>query len=102
MGEKDMQQAKQKKPIQLLRERHGGVSEELKMKTRTQTSIIKKIKESIENASKTVPEIEQITNIPSHEVLWYLMAMKKYGIVIEGDEQEGYYQYTLKVEEKKK
>jgi predicted transcriptional regulator len=102
MGEKNMQQAKQKKPIQLLRERYGGVSEELKMKTRTQTSIIKKIKESIENVSKTIPEIAQITNIPSHEVLWYLMAMKKYGIVIEGDEQEGYYQYTLKVEEKKK
>jgi predicted transcriptional regulator len=102
MGEKNRQQAKQKKPIQLLRERYGGVSEELKMKTRTQTSIIKKIKESIENVSKTIPEIAQITNIPSHEVLWYLMAMKKYGIVIEGDEQEGYYQYTLKVEEKKK
>ena len=102
MGEKNIQQITKKKPIQILRERYGGVSEELKMKTRTQTSIIKKIKESIENTSKTVPEIAQITKIPSHEVLWYLMALKKYGIVIESDEQEGYYRYTLKVEEKKK
>jgi predicted transcriptional regulator len=102
MSEKNLQQLKQKKPIQKLRARYGGVSEELKMKTRTQTSIMKKIKESIENASKTVPEIAQITKIPSHEVLWYLMALKKYGMVIEGDEQEGYYQYTLKEEEKKK
>ena len=94
-----MQQAKQKKPIQILRERHGGVSEELKMKTRTQTSIIKKIKESIENASKTVPEIAQITTIPSHEVFWYLMALKKYGEVIEGEERDGYYEYKLKGEE---
>jgi len=99
MIKQDRKENKEKKPIQLMRERYGGVSEELKMKTRTQTSIIKNIKESIENASKTVPEIAQITNIPSHEVLWYLMALKKYGMIIEGDEQEGYYQYKLKEEE---
>ena len=101
MDEKNIQQNKQKKPIQILRERYGGVSEKLKKKTRIQSGILKNIKESIKNASKTVPEIAQITNIPSHEVLWYLMALKKYGMVIEGDERDGYYEYTLKEEGQK-
>lgn len=98
MGEKNIQQNKQKKPIQILRERYGGVSEELKIKTRAQTKILKNLKGSIENAYRTVPEISKLTNIPSHEVLWHLMALKKYGIVIEGEEQDGYYEYTLKEE----
>ena len=102
MSEKNTQQIKQKKPIQILRERYGGISDELKMKTRAQNHILKNIKESIKDVHRTIPEISQITNIASHEVLWYIMAMKKYGIVIEGEEQDGYYQYTLKSEEIKK
>ena len=102
MSQNSTIQNRQKKPIQLLRERYGGISEELKMKTRSQTNILKNLKESIKNAYRTVPEISQETGIPSHEVLWHLMAMKKYGIVIEGDERDGYYEYTLKEEEKKK
>jgi len=102
MNEKNTKQSKEKKPIQLLRERSGGVSEELKIKTRAQTKIFKNLKESIKNTYKTVPEISQLTDIPSHEVLWNLMAMKKYGMVIEGDERDGYYEYTLKEEGDKK
>jgi len=100
MSEKNTKQDRQKKPIQILRERYGGVSEELKIKTRAQNNIFKNLKESIKNEYKTVPEISQLTGIPSPEVLWHLMAMKKYGIVIEGEERDGYYQYTLKKEEK--
>ena len=102
MSEKNIQQSKQKKSIQILRERYGGVSEELKIKTRTQTSIVRNLKGSIKNAYRTIPEISQLTNIPSHEVLWHLMAMKKYGVVIEGEERDGYYEYTLKEEGQKR
>jgi hypothetical protein len=98
MGEKNIQLNKQKKPIQILRERCGGVSEELKTLTRVQTSIIKNLRISIKNVYRTVPEISKLTDIPSHEVLWYLMAMKKYGMIIEGEERDGYYEYTLKEE----
>lgn len=102
MIEKNAKKNSQKKPIQILRDRFGGVSEELKIKTRTQTKIFKNLKESIVNAYKTVPEISESTGIPSNEVLWHLMAMKKYGLVIEGEERDGYYEYTLKEEEKKR
>jgi predicted transcriptional regulator len=102
MSEKNTKQDRQKKPIQILRERYGGVSEELKKLTRAQTRILKDVKESIKNTYRTIPEISKLTGLPSHEVLWHLMAMKKYGMVIEGEERDGYYQYALKEEEKKK
>jgi predicted transcriptional regulator len=96
MAENNTGQKRQQKPIQILRERYGGVSEKLKMKTRSQQKIFKNINESIKNVYRTVPEISKLTGIPSHEVLWHLMAMKKYGMIIEGDERDGYYEYTLK------
>jgi predicted transcriptional regulator len=99
MGEKTIEQTKQKKTIQILRERYGGISEELKIKTRVQNNILKNIKESITNTYRTVPEVSQLTKIPSHEVFWYLMALKKYGMVNEGEERDGYYEYILKKEE---
>ena len=83
MNEKNTKQNKQKKPIQILRERYGGVSEELKLKTRAQTKVLNKLKESIKNSYRTIPEIAEFTAIPAYEVLWNLMAMKKYGLIIE-------------------
>jgi hypothetical protein len=102
MNEKNTKQDRQKKPIQILRERYGGISEELKNLTREQTKILRKISETIKNNYKTIPEISRTTGLPSHKTLWYIMAMKKYSMIIEGDERDGYYQYTLKEEEKNK
>ena len=102
MHKKNTKENKQKKPIQIFRERSGGVSEKLKKITREQAKNLKKISEIIKNNYKTIPEISQLTGIPSHEVLWYTMAMKKYGKIIEGEEQNGYFKYTLKQEEKNK
>ena len=32
---------------------------------------------------RTVPEVAQVTGLPTEKVLWFLAAMKKYGIVVE-------------------
>ena len=37
----------------------------------------------IEEDPKTVPEVAEIIGIPTHQVLWYLTAMKKYDVVVE-------------------
>jgi hypothetical protein len=100
MNEKITKEAGQKKPIQIMRERYGGISEELKKFTREQTKNFKMISETLKNNYKTIPEISQSTGLPSHKILWYVMAMKKYSMVIEGDERDGYYQYILKEEGK--
>jgi hypothetical protein len=48
----------------------------------------------LERASATVPQIAAATGIPSHEVLWFIAAMKKYGTVVEDGEEGNYYRYA--------
>ncbi len=87
---------KPKKPIQVLRERCGGVSKELAALRREQSKIRKKLTQSLKEGPKTVPELAKAIDIPSHETFWYLMGLKKYGQVVEKEERDGYYEYALK------
>ncbi|HTY24359.1 MAG TPA: hypothetical protein VMC85_14585 [Desulfomonilaceae bacterium] len=57
--------------------------------------IRKKLTETLSLAPKTVPEIAQETGIFSHQVLWHLTSMKKYGKVAEGEQSGDYFQYVL-------
>jgi predicted Rossmann fold nucleotide-binding protein DprA/Smf involved in DNA uptake len=99
MSENDNKKGKDKKPIQILRERRGGVPKLLVERNREQTRIRKKLAEALRDGPRTVPEIAKATDIPTHEAFWYLIGMKKYGKVIEGRERDGYYEYALKGEE---
>ena len=93
---------KEKKPIQVLRERRGGVPKALAERNREQARILKQLTAVLENGSKTPPELAEAVGMPIHEVFWYLMGMRKYGEVVEGQEQDGYYEYALKKKEVKK
>ncbi len=90
---------KEKKPIQILRERRGGVRKELIALNREQTKIRKQLLELLKDGPKTVPEISNQTGIPAHKALWYIVGLKKYGEIAEGDERDGYYEYALREEE---
>lgn len=96
MNKNNIKKEKQKKPIQILRERIGGVPKALTNKHREQRKIRKDILETLKEGSKTVPEIANQTGLQSHLVLWYITGMKKYGQIIEAEECEGYYKYALK------
>jgi predicted transcriptional regulator len=50
---------------------------------------------------KTIPEIAGALGCPSHEVVFWVMGMRKYGFVAEIKEvtDEGYYQYQAVVKE---
>jgi hypothetical protein len=41
-------------------------------------------------------EISSLTKIPSHKVLWYIMAMKRFGKVAEAGQAGDYFRYGLK------
>jgi len=57
-----------------------------------QKQIIKAIRAQLQQP-KTVPEIAEATGIPSHKVLWYVSALKKYGEVKEAEKDGGYFRY---------
>jgi hypothetical protein len=60
-----------------------------------------KVLAALRGGPKTVPEIAEIVGSPVHEVMYWVMAARKYGYVQESKEptEENYYQYML-VEEK--
>ncbi len=86
---------KPKKPIQILRERRGGVPRELVERNRRQSVTRKRITEALQTEPRTVPELAREIDQPSHEVLWYVMGMKKYGKVVEAEQVDGYFKYHL-------
>jgi hypothetical protein len=97
-----MEKPREMKPIQILRERRGGVPKESTERSRRQAQIHKLLTTALKDGPKTVPEIARITELPTHEVLWHVMGWKKYGRIVEGEERDGYYEYALKPEEERK
>ena len=92
------QDKKKKSPVHILRDRRGGVPQALLELTRRQAAIRKQLTRALQDGPRTVPEIAAASGFPAHEVFWHLMAMKKYGEIVEGEERDGYFEYALKAE----
>ena len=75
-----------------LRKKHKDTIERAKELLKGQ-SVAKEICQVIENDSKTVPAIAEVTGKPTHQVLWHVTAMKKYGVVAEDGMSGGYILY---------
>jgi predicted transcriptional regulator len=56
---------------------------------------------AMRDAPKTVPEIAAAIDMPAKDVLWHLMAMKKYDLIAEAGMCGEYYLYQM-VEEQKR
>lgn len=60
-----------------------------------QKAFRKPLVEGMKGGPKTIPEIAAACGLPSEEVLWHVMAMKKYDLVREVGRDGDYYQYQL-------
>ena len=69
--------------LKRLREQHAESVTRTQALYKEQHAIQQKICGFIRDTPKTVPEVAAAIDLPSHEVLWHLTAMKKYGIVVE-------------------
>jgi predicted transcriptional regulator len=78
------------------RDRMGGLTDEKKAEGKTQRETLRAIQGALQGGPRTVPEIAQATGLPSPTVMWYVMAMKRYGQVAEGAQAGDYMQYALK------
>jgi predicted transcriptional regulator len=81
--------------LKKLRQERQVFIDQAKDLIKTQSALFKKIREQIKDKGKTVPEIAKNTGIPSSQVLWAVAAMKKYGLVAEGDKAGDYFTYQL-------
>ncbi|HOC42142.1 MAG TPA: hypothetical protein PKJ99_03905 [Thermoanaerobaculales bacterium] len=85
-----------KRPIEILRDRLGGVSKELQASVKEQGRIRKLLRGALAGGPRTVPELGAECELPTTTVLWHLMAMRRYGQVVEAGEAGDYVRYALK------
>jgi len=85
-----------------LRKRHETSVLKAQELLKNQQTARKKLRKALEAGPMTVPTIASATGIPSHEVLWHIAAMKKYGMVEEAgmDEANEYYMYRASKDSK--
>jgi predicted transcriptional regulator len=86
--------------LKVFRERMGGLTEEKKAYGKEQRETRKALQSALKAGPRTVPELARETNLPSHKVMWYLMAMKRYGELVEAGEAGDYVKYALKESER--
>ena len=85
--------------LKRLREENAETVARTQALLKEQKKVRQVICQSIRDKSMTVPEIAEAVDMPTHEVLWYLTAYKKYDIVVE-DGMCGDYVLYKRAEEK--
>lgn len=83
------------KLLKKLRELHAETVGHTQEALRAQKHIQKEISQAISGQPSTVPEVAEATGLPSHEVLWWLASLRKYGVVAEDGMRADYPVYRL-------
>jgi predicted transcriptional regulator len=81
--------------LKALRETHRDTVERTQGLLKEQQAFRKRLREVMTQGAQTIPEIAAAAGLPSEEVLWHVMAMKKYDLVREAGKDGEYYQYAL-------
>jgi predicted transcriptional regulator len=89
---------KRMKLLKQLREEHADTVARTQERLKEQNAMRKAIRHVLSTGPKTVLDVADATNLPSHQVLWHLTAMKKYDLVEEAEIEGEYYLYRLPLE----
>jgi hypothetical protein len=87
-----------KEELKALKQRHRDRISAVRGRVKGQTKDLSAIKTALKEGRSegmTVPEIAAAADLPSDKVLWYVTALRKYGQVVEGDQDGGYFRYLL-------
>ena len=82
--------------LRIFRERMGGLTDGRKSYLKADRDTRKALREALKSGPKTVPELTHQLNLPSQNVMWYVMALKRYGEVVEAGQAGEYLRYALK------
>lgn len=81
--------------LKQLRKQHDEGVKATQALLKEMNSVRKQLRQAMKTEPRTVPEIAAETGLPANEVLWHVIAMKKYGQVAETGLDGFYYRYTL-------
>ena len=95
MSEVATEKTEKKEGMKKLRESRKDIIKAISTRVKENRKAVKAIKEQLRAEARTVPEIAEATGIASSEVLWFIATLKKYGEILEGDKDGGYFRYYL-------
>jgi hypothetical protein len=81
--------------IAAYKERHGQASAELLERVRVQNHAKAAVRRALAKGALTPPEVAQAAEISPREAFWTLMALRKYGVVVDDGEDGDYVRYAL-------
>lgn len=84
------------RPIEILRARHGGISPQLRDYFTERQRIRKAVRSALQDGPRSVPDLARACNLPMPKAMWHVMAMRRYGEVVEAGERGDYVLYALK------
>jgi len=93
MSEKTLTTKEKNQVLKELREEYKDYVSRTRELLKENKKIHGDICKAIREEPKTVPEVATIVGLPAHEVLWHIIAMKKYDIVEETGKCGEYYLY---------
>lgn len=92
---KKPENADQKAAMKALRKERKTWVKAAAAKVKGHNKALRAIREQLKETPRTVPEIAQGTGLPSSEVMWYVASMKKFGEILEADQDDCYFRYQL-------
>ena len=95
MSEASKEKPEKKVAMRKLRESRKDSIKATSARVKENRKAVKAIKEQLRDEARTVPEIAEATGLASAEVLWFMATLKKYGDIVEGDKDGGYFRYYL-------
>ena len=95
MSEAETEKTEKKEAMKKLRESRKHIIKATATRVKENRKAIKAIKEELQAEARTVPEIAGATGLTSSEVLWFIATLKKYGEIVEGDKDGGYFRFSL-------
>ncbi len=87
--------ARNREALKSLREQRSAQTEAVQTRLKQQMKVEKELTRVLREGPKTVPALADATGLSTQTVFWHLMAFKKYGKVVEADQDGDYFQYRL-------
>jgi methylphosphotriester-DNA--protein-cysteine methyltransferase len=95
MSQVETGKTEKKEAMKRLRESRKHTIKVTSARVKENKKAAKAIKEQLQDGARTVPEIAAATGLASSEELWFIATLKKYGEIVEGDKDGGYFRYCL-------
>lgn len=87
--------ADQKAAMKALRKERKAWIKAAAAKVKEHNSALRAIREQLKETPRTVPEIAAGAGLTSSKVMWYVASMKKFGEILEADQDDSYFLYQL-------